>query len=74
MTPEPDTKESEVTVPPWVILATFFLGWGLGGGVIAYSVLTGANNVAAFAIGGWLVCLPLIATRPGEVLRRLLGR
>lgn len=70
---EEPRKPREFEVAPWVILVTFFIGWGLGGGLIAYNALSRTNNLAAFGIGVWLICLPLVATRPLEILRRLLG-
>jgi hypothetical protein len=57
-----------------VILVTFFIGWGLGGATIGFEVLTKTNSIPALLIGGWLICLPLIATNPIEVLRKLLGK
>lgn len=65
-------KDGEITVPRWVILVTFGLGWSIGGTMIGFE-LAGNARLSVMILGAWLVTLPLVAGNPFAALREMVS-
>jgi len=74
---QPSPPQGQIVVPSWVILVTFFLGWGAGGALIASELSSGNPQLPVLLLAAWLITLPLVATNPfkalGEILAGLFG-
>lgn len=64
----------EVLVPPWAIIACFIVGWVVGPIVALFTTFVGDYNPWGYGFAGWLIVMPLIATRPLKAISLLLGR
>lgn len=67
----PPPEPGEVSVPRWVILVTFIIGWGAGGAMMGFEI-AGAGRFQVMVLAAWLITLPLVASNPFKALREIL--
>lgn len=71
-TPQTQTVGGEVSVPRWVILVTFIIGWGAGGVMMGFEI-AGQGRFQVMVLAAWLITLPLVASNPFKALRDIIG-
>ena len=60
------------TVPMWVLIGCYILGWGLGVALIATALLGDvANPALLISAGAYMIFFPAVREGPGATIKRM---